>query len=304
MSVPILFVGQRRWCEHLVRVGQGGRVVGPLTLLLFSLWTKPKLIVRVGFRPGSKTWRGRAFDLVYELAVLLSRQPREVIYWIGSDVEDSSRLGMRPNQRVNRRAVHWAGSQNLSLELRRLGVQSKVVWFPDSLPDTTCPETLPSERVALTYVPASRQEFYGAREIVEVARLLPDVEFRVAGTSSFELDDVPANVTFMGWIDSFVEAIQAVPVVLRLPRHDAVGATAREALAYGRWLIYSQPLEGSIQVRHGDPEGLCLELDALYRQLDRTGYEPNAKGHQVFQESFGPSTRDRFRSELHKRLES
>lgn len=171
----ILLVGQGKWSRHLANAlnRSAGESVSCaywsidtpwMVLSLRNLTTalKSDVIVRVRFRPGSSSLRGRGLDAFWNLLLAANRSARPFIYWIGSDVSDLLFESERShcNRRLNSivaRPRNIAGSERLASELAAVGINSKHVPFPGGLnqvPETVTP--LPPDFAVLTYVSDGR----------------------------------------------------------------------------------------------------------------------------------------------------
>ncbi|MBD3947187.1 glycosyltransferase [Nocardioides ganghwensis] len=251
------------------------------------------VVVRVGFRPGSRTARGRLFDA---LLGILSKGSLRVMYWIGTDVQ---RLvaevegGAAPLRTRAMSRTHWhlAGSSRLRSELAAVGVDARLVDFPSfvSMPVGSLPE-MPSRFTALTYIPDFRSGFYGGDVILQLARARPDVDFVVMGGDGTWAGDAPANVRFVGWVSDPSSLYARSSCVLRLPEHDSVGATAAEALLYGRPLIYTESLPYSKLVDRELPSVLAA-LDDLHHAHSKGDLLPNVDASNWAKQEFDPESR-------------
>jgi glycosyltransferase involved in cell wall biosynthesis len=74
--------------------------------------------------------------------------------------------------------------------------------------------------------------------MLEVARRLPDIRFDVVGGDRDPAWMAPANVHWHGWVAEMAQAYAAATVVVRIPRHDGLGASMVEGLLNGRHVIY------------------------------------------------------------------
>lgn len=209
-------------------------------------------IVRIGFRPGANTWRGRAFDLA--LAVV-RRGARVSCYWIGTDVmtfaadvTSGARVAAwrSPALSIDH---HLAGSEPLRIELAALGISSQVLGFPwRTVEAPTELPPLPDDFRVVSYVPDGRAEFYGGPVLMEVARRMPSVWFEIMGGSGSWAADPPPNVQFLGWVDDPARLYATSSCVVRLTEHDSIGGTAVEGLLFGRPVLYTQMLDHTVKV--------------------------------------------------------
>lgn len=271
----IVLVGQANWVRSLAQgLSEAGLPVEGAPLqsarqaLSVRTWLKvarSRVILRVGFRPGARTWRGRAFDLA--LAVFKGRAT-VCCYWIGTDVMHllaDTEAGMRVSRwRAPATAIrhHLAGSEPLQRELAEVGIESRLVGFPWRT--VTPPDPLPAmppQLTVLSYVPDARSHFYGGPVIVEAARRLPHVVFLVMGGVGSWCRDVPANLQFLGWVDDPAAVYGRSSCVVRMVEHDSIGGTAVEGLIFGRRVLYSQPLAHAVIIS-GTVESLVDALQA------------------------------------------
>lgn len=304
MQPKYLLIGQGGWVRNLAAglhdVGfdvDGISMDSPRAAMNPTMWARVRsadVLVRVGFRPGARTWRGRAFDTA--LRVFGSRATK-VCYWIGTDVlkltEDIAQESPVAAWRTPALVVdhHLAGSELLQLELARAGIAASVVGFPwrtVRAPDVLPP--LPAQFTVLTYVPDARADFYGGATVVAAARQLPDVRFEVMGGEGTWVSSPPPNLHFLGWVDDPASAYSRASCVLRLVQHDSIGGTAVEGLLFGRTVLYSQALEHTLTVE-SDAASVCRALSALICASAAGRLEVDATAAQWARTTFDPTTR-------------
>lgn len=256
-------------------------------------------IVRVGFRPGAATWRGRALDAAFGLVDALSGRHETVYYWIGSDVQKAAadvRAG-RDVRRFRRLAAggrHMAGSEPLRDDLAALGIEAELVdfaWKPAAAPET--PPDMPERFTVLTYIPDPRSAFYGGPTVLQAARDLPDVRFVVMGGTGSWAPDAPDNVEFAGWVTDPAPLYAESSCVVRMVEYDSIGGTAVEGLLFGRPVLYSRPLEHTVQVPFGDARALAHALADLRARHAAGDLAPDAQVAAWARERFDPAARFR-----------
>jgi hypothetical protein len=124
---------------------------------------------------------------------------------------------------------------------------------------------LPRAFTALSYVPDFRHEFYGGDMLLEAARCLPEIEFRVTSGTGEWADSVPPNVHFLGRVEDMADEFRASSCLVRMVRHDGLSNMVIEALSFGRPVVYSARLPHTRFVEFGDAHGLeraLVELSA------------------------------------------
>lgn len=242
------------------------------------------MVVRVGLRPGAKTVRGFAFDFFFKHFSQVKYKGPLVYIWIGTDVQNAQRdflLGHHTRFFDDAQdAVHIAGAPWLKEELSAVGVQSDVLLFPEPLPSDSEILPLPESFSLLTYVTDARHELYGGKQIYDAACALPSVRFDVVGGNGSWVKQQLPNLRFHGWVSEMPQFYARATVVLRLVQHDGLGATVKEALVYGRHVIYSYPVPFT-QKAEFDNTVQLKSLIETFQRLHETGkLLPNTDGRE------------------------
>jgi len=158
-------------------------------------------------------------------------------------------------------------------------------------PDTMSP--LPETFRVLTYIPDTRHEFYGGIQIFEAARELPTLAFDVVGGDGTWIPHPLPNIVFHGWQNDLAPFYKKSSAVVRLVRHDGMGATAVEALLFGRHVLYNYPLPHTIRTPFGDSGRLVGTLRSLSDDFHRGTLRLNTAGHDWAATAFDASTESR-----------
>lgn len=299
-TVSIGLVGQPYWTAKLEEsLNQFGRS----RLRAFSLPLKPAavrelgqiraadVLVSVGFRPGSPTRRGRAFDALWSALRWLNPHAVRVFYWVGTDVLNTTQdfeagvLRHRPFARA-RQDHHLADAPWLVDELRDVGISALAKTL--TLPDLAVAELaeLPASFSVLTYIPDKRHSFYGAESLYAAARELREVRFHVVGGLGRWIAKPLPNLHFYGWQSDMKKFQKDASVLVRLVQHDGTGLTALEGLSMGRHVIYSYPLPHTIRVPWGDAAALVKALRNLFDLHQRGLLHLNTAGSEYVQKNF------------------
>ncbi len=249
------------------------------------------IFLRVGFRPGAPTWRGRVFDAVWSMLRMLNPEAVRVFYWLGTDVLNTTqdfkagRLRRRPYARATK-DHHLADATWLVEELTEVGIKAlpKTITIPELLVGDT--PHLPSRFSVLSYIPDRRHSFYGGNCIYEAARRLPDIRFDIVGGSGAWVSKPLPNLVFHGWQQDMKVFHRNATVLVRLVQHDGTGLTALEALSFGRHVIYSHPLPHSIRVAWGDTDALVAKVSELFALHQLGLLRPNTSGSAYVQKNF------------------
>lgn len=265
-------------------------------------------ILRMGYRPGGPSWRGRIFDGLWACLRTLNPRAKGIHYWIGTDVlntlEDSRAGVLRAGPMKRAQGdLHWADAPWLVEELAEVGLQSRYIALPVPLNDVQPPERLPAPFTVLTYIPDRRYDFYDGSSIYQAALNLPGVRFEVIGGSGTWVPSPLPNLVFFGWQEDVRPFLARASVAIRLVRHDGMGGTIREALEAGLYAIYSQRMPCVTTVPYQDP--VCLEaaLKQFHQQFEAGELPPNHAGHQYVRATFDlEASLDTYLSDLHRSL--
>lgn len=95
----------------------------------------------------------------------------------------------------------------------------------------------------LIYLPDGRESFYGYEKIVPLIEKFKDLQFLIIANKNNILSNYP-NVTNLGWITDMDAVWDQIGCLIRLTEHDGISRMVCEALARGKYIIFSQKLEG------------------------------------------------------------
>lgn len=277
----IVLTGQGKWASLLarglkahadlpVRVAPLDNVRDALDPSVWLTLARADLVVRVGFRPGARTWRGLLADSALRAVRHLHPGQSTAYYWIGTDVQGLARdadADSWPSWLENElaRSVHAAVTDNLVKQLARFGVAAHMLPHPPmNLATGSDVPPFPAQFSVLTYIPDARREFYGSSAILDAARQLPGVDFKILGGTAGA--GSPPNVEYLGWVRDLGRRYAETACVVRMVEHDGCGGTVLEALSYGRPVIYSQHRKDTIFVPFGDSATLAREIKGLHER--------------------------------------
>lgn len=250
--IDLLILGQPYWGLHLARdlnkhapdiraefIPQGRY----LQLVARPPRSERLAIMRVGYRLGATTPRGRLFDAYWWLLRRALPTATACHYWLGTDVVDTlgeARAGTLRwgSLSASRDDLHLAAAPWLVSELQEVGLRAVLAHIQPVIPAPREVPPLPSDFSVLSYVPGARFAFYGGPAILAAAERLPDVRFDIVGPGE-PAPSAPPNVRWHGWVDDMAERYADTTVVVRIPEHDAYGGTVTEGLFNARHVIYT-----------------------------------------------------------------
>jgi hypothetical protein len=229
---------------------------------------------------------------------LLRTHPRARVcyYWNGSDVLhtlEEARAGTlrRSAFEAARRDLHLAHGTWLAEELAEVGIVAAVSHKPSGYTPPTAPPAYPSQFRALTYVPIRRLEFYRGDVILDVARLLPDVPFDIAGRGSEGITSDAANVRCHGWVADMASLYGSAAVVIRIPLHDGLSNTVVEGLFNARHVIYTYDVPHVISVSPLTADALAARIADLHAAHEAGRLGPNLAGRAYAESRFDEGRR-------------
>jgi Glycosyl transferases group 1 len=249
------------------------------------------ILIRAGFRVGATTRRGRFFDMYWSLLRRAMPRAARCHYWLGTDVlntveEFEAGTIRRGALASSRDDLHLADARWLADELTTVGLHASVAHVPQPYRAPEAVPPLPDRFSVLTYLSADRFEFYGGDAILDAARRMPDVRFDVVGRTGDPTGSAPPNVRWHGWVADIQPFYADATVVVRIPRHDGLGATVIEALLNARYVVYTHevPFVRTIAPATGDK--LFEALDAFRAEASAGRLGPNLEGRDYAAATF------------------
>jgi len=187
-----------------------------------------------------------------------------VAHWIGSDVlrlcEHVEEHGQPPGDLFDLIDLHLADSPQLTAELAGLGVRTQVVrMLPPSVSAPIMP--LPNDPAVLIYLPTGAEDFYGFDLMKQLAEAFKQVTFYIAAHDGTGLGPTPKNMKFLGEVTDMDALYRNVSALIRICDHDSLSAMVLEALARGRYVIYSEDFPHTSKARtFSDAQAALVEL--------------------------------------------
>ena len=165
-----------------------------------------------------------------------------VVSWIGFDIRRTKQnFFWRLTTRIllGMIDVHITDDEYVSEELNKIGIPAQAQPLPVYL---TYPITkLPEKKKIVVYLPDTTIhdfEYYQGNMIRKLVKEFSNVEFLITMNSGKFFQKVD-NVECVLWADNMKKIYENSIAVIRLPLHDATGATIIETLSMGRTMIAS-----------------------------------------------------------------
>lgn len=231
------------------------------------------------------TWGGRIDMGKFLWAARFLGPEKVVMLWSGSDAlwakKDHAAGKMHPWVASK---THWAVSPWIADEVRSVGLPCEYVQA-SFVQRVKNPLPLPARFSVLAYCPsADKAELYGWDQIVEVAKALPYIEFRIVGMRGSKSLLAPENVKIQGWTRDVAAVLQESTILWRPVQHDGLSFMVLEALSQGRHVLYSYPFSGCIHAK--TPAMAIPELQRLASLHERQSLGLNTAGLQVIENEF------------------
>mgnify|MGYP001162703619 FL=1 len=199
-----------------------------------------------------------------------------VMQWMGTDsIIARKRAALdKIERKYIDKSFHFVDSPWLKEEVESLGLQIHYIRFKYGR--ELEPVKSYKEICILTYIPESRQDFYGLKKIIEAAKAFPEIIFRVAGMKNSEIP-LPENITLLGWLNSkeMETELQNSPIMLRMTEHDGFSVSVIEALSVGAEVIWTHPAEGVFYVK--DQLEMMDAISKVLEELKKRNNTPSQK---------------------------
>ena len=205
---------------------------------------------------------------------------KTINHWIGTDVlrvsrDTTSRLLARITDKLI--DIQFAQLPNLVEELKIAGI--KADYLP-IVPPVNNQLAITHKQGILMYVPWDRVDFHRGSELLELAKMFPDINFHIVDNEGKGLPSLP-NIHYRGWVSDMDEVWENVSILVRFPKHDGLSSMVLEALARGKWVIWNQHLSCCSYIQK--IEDIPQELKKL---LDKK--MPNIEGRKFVLSEFDP----------------
>lgn len=232
-------------------------------------------------------WGGRVTMGKFLLAARALNKQKLVTFWCGSDVLEARQefqQGKAESWIADK--IHWAGAPWLAEEVRGFGLRCEYV--PTTWVQTVSRfDDLPEKFSVLAYLPdVERVSLYGIDQVIEVARAFPKIDFSIVGLRPGQTLAVPGNVKLYGRVD-LEPFYRNATVVWRPARHDGLSFMALEALAHGRYVIWSYPFSAAIHAR--EVTAARIEIERLWDLHNSAQLPLNLTGAEFIQRNFAPA---------------
>ncbi len=135
---------------------------------------------------------------------------------------------------------HIACAPKLSKDLKTVGIAADTVPVLNHVSPALLP--LPEKPALLSYIgfqaSSDKRNFYGWQSLLRLAGDFPQITFYVIGRGP-SMDAVAPNLVFLGYVDDIERVLAKVTGLLRITYDDGMPRLVMEALAKGRYVIFT-----------------------------------------------------------------
>ncbi len=205
---------------------------------------------------------------------------KTINHWIGTDVlkllenTNSCLLARITDKLID---IQFAKLPKLVAELKTARI--KADYLP-TVPQINHQLSVTYKQGVLIYIPWDRVDFHRGSELLELAKMFPDINFHIIDNEGKGLPSLP-NVYYHGWVNNMDEVWKNISILVRFPKHDALSFMVLEALARGKRVIWNQHLPHCSYIR--EIEDIPQELKKLLAKK-----MPNIEGRKFILSEFDP----------------
>ncbi|MCE3296445.1 MAG: hypothetical protein K0R65_2159 [Crocinitomicaceae bacterium] len=250
-----------------------------------SFWGKIKFMLLLPFTKVVISFNGPT-DKSGSLDWVLRLRKKLLIQWMGTDAQHA--LQRQENKTINRKYIDYASAHLVDFDLlkedvTRLGLTPE--WQDFKSLKAYEPEKYYDDLMVLSYVPETRQAYYGMHWICELAAENPDTIFTLIGLQECEFETTP-NMRFLGWTseEETMELMKTHAVFLRLTEHDGCSLSVLKAMSMGAEVCWTFPYKYT----HHTPglETLKGRFTEVCELVQSRNLKPNAEIRNFVLESF------------------
>ena len=164
-------------------------------------------------------------------------------------------------------------------ELKRIKIKSLFVPLIMPKIKTNHLESLPKKCAILSYLPTVRQEFYGSKIVIRLAKEFPEIRFIIVANEGGNLPTLK-NVECLGYVINMDKIYDQTSILLRMPEHDGLSGMIFDALSRGRYVICSVKFPGCYHAENY--EDVKKYLKVILKRKNRPTQELPAELYEYY----------------------
>ena len=236
--------------NHYVFIDTADNIISKMKSV-FEIITADRLFIIGGCINNSK---------VIDIALFLKKEI--LMEWVGTDVLNAKKscFNGEKNDKYLYKIKHYCEIDWIEKELLKIGIVANICDIVRLENDYQIKDDNDASNtvIALSYIGKNREDFYGIENILNLAKIYTEIEFRICGTDGENII-APPNVLFLGWIDDMRKEFKKCSIFLRLVEHDGLAFSVVEALSFKKWVIYSQSFEYTYSYNNFDELVKCFQ---------------------------------------------
>lgn len=250
---------------HQIRIAKRESWKQTLTALRDLLWCDTVYLIY-----------GRDLNSVKLLRLAMALKKRMIIHWIGTDVLQATEKFQKDHIVLNSQYPHidLADADHLRKELENIGIHAAfapIVAFDLNYPVQPAPE----KHMVLSYIPETREQFYGIEILKELAKRHPEVPFCIVANDGKNDPNKLPNIHYMGRVgrQEMAELYGKCSVLFRYPEHDGMPVMVLEAMGLGRQVIHRYPFAHVITPENDSIEAIDAALQKVLSEPPKVNQE-------------------------------
>lgn len=252
----------------------------------YSKWAQLKFLLFLPFVDGVFSMNGVS-DNSGTLNWVLFFKKKLWLQWVGTDTLLATK---RFNEKtILRKYIDYAHTKNvtdapwLQAELKTAEIQAELNNYKYLPQQLDAPENY-SKIAVLTYIAQKRQEFYGMKQLIDLAIQNPEIDFHIIGTHTSDFD-APKNVVCHGWVAENVtfEMMQKYPIFLRLTEHDGFSLSVVEAFSLGCEVVSSNAFPYANHATHSNYREVFKQA---VENVEKRGLKPNMEAMNFYRKKY------------------
>jgi len=209
---------------------------------------------------------------------------KKIIHFVGTDIWQLRKISLDGLQIWKQYIRNFIDEVLVEADFTRdelkeiLGIEAKIVPIPPAKLYKTMP--LPKKFTVACYQPATNAAFYNPQIMEEVAKQMPNVEFKFFGNPMTvgKHKDIK-NIENVGYINDMETFIKECSAIMRFPMHDGLPISVLEFVLAGRYATLNVPVKETYFVPKSDVKSIIHSLDIIQKRIKKEGINKKASKH-------------------------
>src|SRR3990167_92771 len=211
-------------------------------------------------------------------------QGKKIVHFVGTDIWQLRKIsldGLQIWKSYMRNGVDevLVEADFTQMELKEiLGIDAKIVPIPPAKLYDVMP--LPEKFTVAVYMPDINAVFYNPQLMEEVAKAMPDIEFKFYGsTTKLGRHASIKNIDQVGYVSDMEAFIKSCSSIIRFPFHDGLPISVLEFILAGRYAYLNVPVKETYIVPNSDLKSI---VQSIVLMQERAKEGPNQAAHDYW----------------------